>query len=75
MGVLSNGSRGPQDFVNLFRKLTMNCASWSAYGYPGRDEDLEVVVKIAQEEVYHMAPGSHLVECVLCVSCFWRMID
>ena len=55
----------PENFVNLFRKLTMNCASWAAYGFPGRDEDLDVVVKIAQEEVYHMSPGSHLVECVL----------
>ena len=53
------------DYVNLFRKLTMNCASWAAYGQPGTDEKLEIVVKIAQDEVYHMSPGNHLVEYVV----------
>lgn len=53
---------GARDFVNLFRTLTMNCASWTAYGYPGNEEKREKVMKIAQDEVYHMSPGSHLVE-------------
>lgn len=50
------------DFVNLFRRLTMNAASWAAYGYPGDDEKQKKVMQIAQDEVYHMSPGSHLVE-------------
>ena len=52
----------PEEVVNAFRTLTMNCASWTAYGYPGDDAKREKVMKIAQDEVYHMSPGSHLVE-------------
>jgi hypothetical protein len=41
------------DYVNSFRMLTMNCASWAAYGHPGTN---------AQDEVYHISPGNHPVE-------------
>ena len=53
-----------EDYVNLFRRLTMNAASWAAYGQPGNDAKLKKLVHIAQEEVHHMSPGAHLVEYV-----------
>ena len=54
--------RDPGDYVNLFRQLTMNAASWAAYGHPGNEDKLLKLVQIAQDEVYHMSPGAHLVE-------------
>lgn len=52
----------PAEFVSLFKVVAMNAASWAAYGHPGDEEKMAKVTQIAVDEVYHMSPGSHLVE-------------